>query len=158
MQHCPIKLFRRRGVTLVEVLVSLSVIGLLLALLLPAVQSSREAARKMNCLSNVKQIALGALNYESIFGYFPSSGGLDQPSFLVKVLPQIDQGPHFFIVLISMARWQASRCWRAVARTCFFVHPTVSLRTISCFAAMVEMSDGTNRSPRTRRRKSLRRV
>ena len=78
MQHCPIKLFRRRGVTLVEVLVSLSVIGLLLALLLPAVQSSREAARKMNCLSNVKQIALGALNYESIFGYFPSSGGLDQ--------------------------------------------------------------------------------
>ena len=96
MQHCPIKLFRRRGVTLVEVLVSLSVIGLLLALLLPAVQSSREAARKMNCLSNVKQIALGALNYESIFGYFPSSGGLDQPSFLVKVLPQIDQGPLFY--------------------------------------------------------------
>ena len=96
MKRCSFKLIRRRGLSLVEVLVCLSVIGLLLALLLPAVQASREAARRVNCLSKVKQIALGVANYENSFGYYPASGGLDQPSFIVRILPQIDQGPLFY--------------------------------------------------------------
>jgi len=64
----------RRGFTLVELLVVLSIIGLLIGLLLPAVQSAREAARRMQCQSHVKQLGLAALNFESVHRRFPSGG------------------------------------------------------------------------------------
>jgi len=57
--------------TLVELLVVIAIIGVLVALLLPAVQAAREAARRTQCINNVKQMALGAANYESAKGYFP---------------------------------------------------------------------------------------
>lgn len=62
---------RPRGFTLVELLVVIAIIGVLVALLLPAVQSAREAARRTQCLSNVKQMGLAAINYESAHGTFP---------------------------------------------------------------------------------------
>jgi len=64
----------RRGFTLVELLVVIAIIGTLVGLLLPAVQSAREAARKSACSNNVKQIALGAANYESARRKYPTSG------------------------------------------------------------------------------------
>ena len=92
----------RRGFTLVELLVVIAIIGTLIGLLLPAVQAAREAARKSQCSNNAKQMALGALNYESANKFYPTCGqGVDflnngndvfnTESFFVQILSFVEQ-------------------------------------------------------------------
>ena len=104
---------KRLGFTLVELLVVIAIIGTLVGLLLPAVQSAREAARKSQCSNNVKQISLGCLGYESANMKYPTSGegvdfaagnmkGLNVESFFVQLLPFVEQAG-------IAAKWQAKR-------------------------------------------------
>jgi prepilin-type N-terminal cleavage/methylation domain-containing protein len=95
----------RFGFTLVELLVVIAIIGVLISLLMPAVQAAREAARRMQCANNLKQIALAALHHEQANGYFPTGGwgymwvgdadrgfGRRQPGgWIYNLLPYLEQ-------------------------------------------------------------------
>ncbi len=65
----------KRAFTLVELLVVIAIIGILIGMLLPAIQQVREAARRTQCLNNMRQIALACLNFESANAHFPTAGG-----------------------------------------------------------------------------------
>ena len=85
---------RRCGFTLVELLVVITIIGILIALLLPAVQAAREAARRGQCTNNLKQIGLAVHNFHDARKALPPSfltGGGHAP-WLVMILPYVEQG------------------------------------------------------------------
>jgi prepilin-type N-terminal cleavage/methylation domain-containing protein len=88
---------RRRGFTLVELLVVIAIIGILVALLLPAVQSAREAARRMQCINNVKQVTLALHNYESSQKVLPFGTSWDRNtgSWASFILPYLERQAHF---------------------------------------------------------------
>src|SRR5436190_8229772 len=93
----------RPGFTLVELLVVIAIIGILVSLLLPAVQSARESGRRTQCINNLKQLGLAVQNYEGSHKILPPSGIVGpgplfaprtgpQFSWLIFILPQMEQG------------------------------------------------------------------
>ncbi len=90
---CDCKCRPKRGFTLVELLVVIAIIGVLVALLLPAVQAAREAARRTSCSNNLKQFGLGFHNYHDVHLSFPLGGvGNANGAWTVAVLPFVEQG------------------------------------------------------------------
>jgi prepilin-type N-terminal cleavage/methylation domain-containing protein len=112
------------GFTLIELLVVISVIGVLVGLLLPAVQSAREAARRMQCTNNLKQIVLATHGYVDVWATLPRDGFLQPPfagsglydptgqpyvsgGVFVLLLPYLDQRPLYDAMNFDLHVWTA---------------------------------------------------
>ena len=104
----------RAGFTLVELLVVIAIIGVFVSLLLPAVQSAREAARRMSCQNNLRQLGIALHNYHDTLHVFPPHQLTDPPrNWITLLLPYIEQGNLHTTYRFDVA-WNAAQNQAAV--------------------------------------------
>jgi prepilin-type N-terminal cleavage/methylation domain-containing protein len=134
MPRLPRRMTARTAFTLVELLVVIAIIATLIGLLLPAVQSAREAAQRMACANNVRQIALGAANYEAAQRRYPTSGEgvnfsngkdtMNVNSFFVQVLPFIEETAIASKWNLKQPYWSPTNLALATAQIKAFICPS----------------------------------
>lgn len=119
----------RTGFTLVELLVVIAIIGILIGMLLPAVQQVREAARRTQCANNMRQLALAALNFESGHMKFPDGSRGQNPAtglfdssrvrtpYIAYILPYFEEGARFDAYDFTVNWWQQSGQFQGLIQT-----------------------------------------
>ncbi len=121
---------RRRGFTLIELLVVIAIIAVLIALLLPAVQAAREAARRLQCVNNMKQLGIAFANYHDTKGSFPQGyASWNTWGPLVMMLPYMEQGNLYN----GLNFYQGFSANSASSRTVGGPNTTVGFATINSF-------------------------
>jgi prepilin-type N-terminal cleavage/methylation domain-containing protein/prepilin-type processing-associated H-X9-DG protein len=120
-----------RGFTLIELLVAIAIIGVLVALLLPAVQSAREAARRVQCRNNLKQIGLALHGYHDVQGAFPSSMNAWRTgaffTAFTAILPYLDQAPLYASYNLNLANTNRANATATAARVATYLCPSMTL-------------------------------
>ncbi len=124
---------RNYGFTLVELLVVIAIIGVLVALLLPAVQAAREAARRTECTNKLRQWGIALQNHHDSLGYFPagtistgltSTSGADRRTFVILVWPYLEQANLFATYDFSVPFWHPNNIEEMSAQPDMYFCPT----------------------------------
>ena len=136
---------RSRGFTLIELLVVISIIAVLIALLLPAVQSAREAARRAQCVNNLKQIGVALFNYENSVGVFPP-GYIDYQNNPIFT-PDLDMGPGWGWAAMLLPFLEQQPLYNAINFNLGTRHASNSTAVVTNLSVFQCPSDGYNPQP-----------
>jgi prepilin-type N-terminal cleavage/methylation domain-containing protein/prepilin-type processing-associated H-X9-DG protein len=123
----------RRGFTLIELLIVIAIIGTLIALLLPAVQAAREAARRAQCSNNLKQMGIALHNYHDANGVFPASmnsWSASQTAYFTAftaILPQLEQQPLFAGYNLDLNNTDPANTTATATRVSVYLCPSMTL-------------------------------